>query len=235
MTEGINVQQALGLRVPPIAIGFFEEPPAGVSQRSSEAVPAGCAFWKEAQEGKSFYTLQPDHYNCTVGSYTHSIELPAERAQELESTLSFMVENEYLAMEEVPNIPRLPKAPKAVAYGPADAPGFDPDIVLISARPDQAMLIYEACLKAGAGNPMTNLVGRPSCAVLPLALNTDASSMSLGCRGNRLYAGLQENELYVAIPGDKWAGVQEEMERILKADSAMTGYYNQHARDIAAG
>lgn len=234
MTQ-LNLQQALSLRVPPIAIGFFDMAPAGIEKRAGEAVPAGCAFWQEAQNGASFYTTQEDHYNCAVGAYTHAIDLPAERADELQNTISFMVENEYLKMEEVPGIPRLPESPKAVAYGPVDAPGFEPDIVLIAAKPDQAMLLYEACLKAGAGNPMTNVIGRPSCAVLPLTLSTEASSISLGCRGNRLYAGLAENEIYVSIPADKWGRVQEEVQAILQADQAMSAFYNQHAKDVAAG
>lgn len=37
-----------------------------------------------------------------AGSYTHKIALPPERARELEGTIGFMVENNYLAMPEVP-------------------------------------------------------------------------------------------------------------------------------------
>jgi uncharacterized protein (DUF169 family) len=231
MTE--SIQRALGLRVPPVAIGFFDEPPPGVPRRAGEQAPAGCAFWQEAQQGRSFYTEPADHYNCAVGAFTHSIELPPERADELQNTVSFMVENEYLSMAEVPGIPRLENAPRAVAYGPADAPGFEADAILVNARPEQAMLLYEACLKAGAGNPMTNTTGRPSCAVLPFTLSEGNAAMSLGCRGNRLYAGLREDELYVAIPAAYWPSVAEHLEAILRADDAMSGYYDRHAKDVA--
>ena len=131
-----------------IAIGFFDSPPPGVPRWSGGAVPAGCTFWRKALDGQTFYTLPADHYNCAVGSHTHKIPLPAERAHELTDTIGFMAQNKYVAMEEVPGIPTLGQAPGAVAYGPIEGAGFKADVVLIAAKPAQAMLIYEAALKA---------------------------------------------------------------------------------------
>jgi len=75
----------LGLYKPPIAIGFFESPLAGVlrSEGGSEArsVAAGCVFWDKVMKGQTFYTIPSDHDNCAVGSYTHKFALPAERAR----------------------------------------------------------------------------------------------------------------------------------------------------------
>ena len=48
-----------------------------------------------------------DHLNCPVGSYTHAIDLPPDRAAELEQALSLMAGIGYVRMEEVPSIPRL--------------------------------------------------------------------------------------------------------------------------------
>ena len=111
---------------------------ASLVSASGEAVSAGCTFWKLAMEGQTFYTVSSDHYNCAVGSYTHKISLRVERAQELEGTIGFMVENNYLAMEEVPGIPVLQDSPQAVAYGPADSVPFAADVVVV-AKPAQAM------------------------------------------------------------------------------------------------
>ena len=54
---------------------------------------------------RSFYTVAADHYNCPIGSYTHNIALPPERAPELEQTFSLMASLGYVKMEEVPGIP----------------------------------------------------------------------------------------------------------------------------------
>ena len=104
-----------------IAIGFFDLPPPGVPRWQGGAVPAGCVFWDKAMRGQTFYTLPADHYNCAVGSHTHNIPLPAERAQELPQTLTFMTGLGYLKMDEVPGIPQLPRTPGAVVYAPLGA------------------------------------------------------------------------------------------------------------------
>ena len=167
MIQTRDVQEMLGLRARPVAIAFLTDPPADVQPWRGPAQPAGCAFWRKAQDGESFYTVPTDHFNCAVGPYTHAIDLPPERAEELNQTLGLMVDNGYIEMAEVPAIPRLDRAPACVAYGPADAAGFAPQVVLLTANPAQAMLIYEAALRIGAAAAPTNLLGRPSCAVLP--------------------------------------------------------------------
>jgi uncharacterized protein (DUF169 family) len=223
-----NVQELLGLSKPPVAIGFLDSPPAGVGAWSDGPVPAGCFFWKKAQEGQTFYTIPSDHYNCAVGAYTHNIALPEERSGELEQTVGFMVGNGYIRMEEVPGIPTLPATPAVIAYAPVDSAPFVPSVVVIAAQPALAMLLYEAVLRAGAGTALINTLGRPGCAVLPLSLQTGAATFSLGCKGNRTFTGLPDEEMYLSIPGNQWAAVVEQVARIHQANQAMGDYYNQH-------
>ena len=75
----IDVQQLLGLRQQPIAIGFLPSVPAGLPRWDGPALAAGCGFWPRAMAGRSFYTLAADHFNCAVGCHVHRFELPAER------------------------------------------------------------------------------------------------------------------------------------------------------------
>lgn len=234
MTQALDVQRLLGLRVPPIAIAFLSEPPTGLQRWAGPDQPAGCAFWQRAQAGESFYTVPADHYNCAVGAYTHAIDLPPERAVELNATIGLMVENGYIEMAEVPGIPRLDRQPAAVAYGPADAAGFAPDLVLLALNPAQAMLVYEAALRAGAGAAVTNLLGRPSCAVLPLTMSSGQAGVSLGCAGNRLYAGLREDELYVTVPGPRWDDFKARLAEIVGVNQRMGRYYREHEAEIAS-
>lgn len=208
-----------------IAIGFFDSPPPGVPRWQGGAVPAGCVFWEKAMSGQTFYTLPADHYNCAVGSHTHGIPLPAERAHELNETIVFMARNNYVATEEVPGIPTLARSPGAVAYGPMEGAEFKADVVLIAAKPAQAMLIYEAALKAGAGGTIANALGRPACAVLPLTMASRQASLSLGCKGNRTFTGLADEEMYVAIAGDKWEAVLEKLAEASEANAAMERFY----------
>jgi hypothetical protein len=54
---------AFELRRRPIAIAFQDAPPAGIAKFAG-TVPSGCSFWKIAAEGRPFYTVPSDHYNC---------------------------------------------------------------------------------------------------------------------------------------------------------------------------
>jgi uncharacterized protein (DUF169 family) len=229
-----SLQTRLGLERPPVAVGFFDAPPPGVSPWRGGPVPAGCVFWREAQQGNVFYTIPSDHYNCAVGAYTHGIPLPVARAAELEQTVRLMVENGYLRMEEVPGIPTLKETPAFIAYGPAEANAFPADLVLVAARPSQAMLLYEAALAAGAGSALMSTLGRPGCAVLPLALGNGTAALSFGCKGNRTYTGLPDDEMYLCIPGKTWAAVADRLESILAANQAMESCYRAKQASITA-
>ncbi len=219
-----RVREQLELRVPPVAIGFFADPPAGVEHYSDEPVPAGCTFWQLAQQGLTFYTLPEDHL-CAVGSYTHSLTPSGVAPIDLQNTVQFMVENDYLREEEVPAIPTLDRAPEVVAYAPADAAVFEPSVVVVAVEPGRAMVLFEAALRAGAGDPATTILGRPGCGVIPQAANSGRAALSFGCIGNRTYTGLPDNELYLAIPGDKWEAVAGAVEEITSANASMESYY----------
>src|SRR6185436_10868952 len=88
-----TIAKAFELRRRPVAIAFKDAAPAGIAKFAG-TMPSGCSFWRIAAEGATFYTVPSDHYNCAVGSHTHNIELPRERADELEQTISFMTKSE---------------------------------------------------------------------------------------------------------------------------------------------
>ncbi|HZS45593.1 MAG TPA: DUF169 domain-containing protein [Blastocatellia bacterium] len=233
MSNTSRVKDILRLSKSPIAIGFFDVAPNNLKQWSAGQVPAGCTFWQKAMDGESFYTVPSDHYNCAVGSYTHKIDLPPDRGNQLEQTVGFMVESGYLSMSEVPGIPTLNKTPNFIAYAPADKAEFKPDVVIVAANPAQAMLLYEAALKAGAGNALTNVLGRPGCAVLPLTMSTGRASLSFGCKGNRTFTGLPDEEMYVCVTGDKWPAVADKIIEAYEANAKMEKHYLEHKAQFA--
>ena len=152
-----------------------------------------------AAAGRTFYTVPRDHHNCAVGSHTHRIALPPDRAHELDQTLGFMAGLGYLRMDEVPGIPQLPEAPGAVIYAPLGDTPVDPDVVLVAGRPAPLMRLLEAALRAGIRSSVP-FMARPTCMALPAALASGVTA-STGCIGNRVYTDLGDDELYVAVPG----------------------------------
>jgi uncharacterized protein (DUF169 family) len=225
-----RVTDTLRLERRPVAVAFREAAPSGVA-RFSGSMPSGCSFWPLAMRGRVFYTVPSDHYNCAVGSHTHNIPLPAERAQELPQTLTFMTGLGYLKMDEVPGIPQLPRTPAAVVYAPLGATPVDPDVVVFVGRPGRLMLLQEAALRAGAGARVPFLA-RPTCAALPAALGGGAVA-STGCIGNRVYTDVADDELYVAIAGRDLGRVVDELATIVHANTTLADYHRERRRTLA--
>src|SRR6267142_4147570 len=221
---------ALGLQRRPVAVAFRPSPPPGVPKFSGTE-PSGCSFWRLAAAERTFYTVPADHHNCPIGSYTHNIPLPPERAAELPQTLGLMTELGYLKMEEVPGIPRLPETPGVVVYGPLAESPVDPDVVLVAGRPGRVMLLQEAALRAGIAAPAP-LLGRPTCMAFPASLAQGVIATT-GCVGNRVYTDLGEDELYVVIPGKDVARVADEAQTIANANLKLSEYHRGRRQTLA--
>ena len=52
--------------------------------------------------------------------------------------------------------------------------------------------------------------------------------VSFGCKGNRTFTGLPEEELYLAIPGAKWEAVVAAAAGIVAANGTMEAHYKAH-------
>ena len=94
----------LGLERRPVAITAMTAVPQGVGKFTGTA-PSGCSFWRLASEGRTFYTIPSDHYNCAIGAYTHNIPLPPGREQELPETLGFMTGIGYIRWKKCRDSP----------------------------------------------------------------------------------------------------------------------------------
>jgi uncharacterized protein (DUF169 family) len=215
---------ALRLQRRPVAVAFRESAPLGVPKFTG-VTPSGCSFWRIAAEGRTFYTIATDHFNCPIGSYTHNVPVPEHRATELPQALQLMTGVGYIKMEDIPGIFRLPSAPATIIYAPlADAP-VDPDVVLFAGRPASVMLLEEAAVRVGVAAPLP-MLGRPTCMAIPAAL-AQGTVASAGCIGNRTYTGLGDDELYVAVPGRDLLRIAEEVETVAAANQKMAEYHRE--------
>jgi uncharacterized protein (DUF169 family) len=223
MTAARQLQDLLGLKAPPVAVTFQEKPPASVPHIAA-AGPSSCTYWKRAAEGHTFYTEAPDHYNCPIGAYTHGVDLPPAQMQELQGVVGTMVGLGYIRSEEVPGIPRRESRFGVAVYSPLTEAGEEVDVVLVRGNASQVMLLQEAAQAAGVagGSP---LMGRPTCAALPLAMSTQQGVASLGCIGNRVYTEMADDELYYALPGRHVAAVVEKLAGIVHANRELEKYH----------
>src|SRR5450432_4383812 len=212
---------AVAMERRPVAVAYLDAAPNGV-ERFEGSEPSGCSFWRVAVDGRTFYTVPENHFNCAVGAYTHNITLSPEREAETGQTLQMMFELGYVKPEEVPQIPRLAKAPAVVVYSPlGDAP-VAPDVVLFVCKPQSAMLLNEAANRAGVASGAPAL-GRPTCMALPASLQLGAI-FSLGCIGNRTYKGLGADQLYFVLRGKDLSAVAEALAVVIGANAALRDY-----------
>jgi uncharacterized protein (DUF169 family) len=227
MSDYVRLEQTLTdtlqLTRRPVAVSFVDAPPAGVS-RLEGSRPSGCTFWGMAADGRIFYTVPADHYNCSIGSYTHNIPLPPDREQELTQTLTLMGEIGYLRMEEVPGVPRLSVTPAVTVYAPLAVTPTAPDVVILAGTPAGLMLLHEAAARMKM--PAVPLLGRPTCMAVPAAMTSGVAS-SLGCVGNRVYTGLHDEEFYSVIRGNVLQGLMDEIGTIIAANVMLSEYHRE--------
>jgi uncharacterized protein (DUF169 family) len=101
-------------------------------------------------------------------------------------------------------------------------------VVLVRGNAQQLMLLAEAAQAAGvAGTGAT--MGRPTCAVLPEAINSDRTAASFGCVGNRVYTGATDTEAYYAIPGSHLGIVEETLAVIVRANQELETFHRARA------
>lgn len=218
-----RLQTLLQLTYPPIAITFSSSPPPNVP-RVETSEPASCAYWRMASEGKVFYTQASDHYNCPIGAHTHGIELPEPNQKELEGIVQTMIGLQYIKQEEIAQLPRRRDTFGIAIYAPLDKAGEEIDIALIRGTVKQLMILVEAAQAAGVEHT-TSVMGRPTCAVLPEAIQSKQITTSLGCIGNRVYTGLGDDEAYMAIPGTKLSLVIEKLAALVHANEQLEAFH----------
>lgn len=223
MSAATQLTELLDLRRQPIAIALRETAPDGVD-RIDETAPSGCTYWKLAAEGRTFYTEAADHFGCPVGAHTHGIDLPEDKAAELQGLIGTMVELEYLDPAEVAGIPRLPEQFAAVVYAPLATADFEPDVVMVSGTAKQMMLLAEAAHAAGVSCD-TSMVGRPTCAAIPAVLDSGRTATNLGCIGNRVYTELADDELYFAFAGGQLDAIVGKLATIVHANRELEKFH----------
>jgi uncharacterized protein (DUF169 family) len=224
-----SLAELLNLTAPPVAIAFVDTAPPGVPHVASPEA-AGCGYWRRAIAGEVFYTVADDHKSCSVGAHTHSVPLSPSEKKGLMALVDTMVGLEYLTMEDVGQIPTRQTPLDVAVYAPLDAAPVPPDVVLVRGNARQLMLLAEAAQAAGVAGAGPSM-GRPTCAVVPEAINAARTSASFGCVGNRVYTGASDDEAYFAIPGAQLHAVEEKLAVVVRANHELEKFH----RDRAAG
>ncbi|MCW5980610.1 MAG: DUF169 domain-containing protein [Bryobacteraceae bacterium] len=224
---------ALRLSLPPIAVCLSESEAVSAPRYEGKRVPAGCVFWQEAVQGP-FVTEPLDHGLCSIGMYTHNMELSAQARQDLGDALKVFADIGYLPADQVPGIPVLAGQPRRVVYGPLASVSAPPDVVLLFVEPDQALIVTEATQVVDGG--VAPAMGRPACAAIPAAVNGGRAALSLGCCGARTYLdALGPTVQMFALPGARLAEYVRQISTFSRANTTLARFHQLRRRDVERG
>jgi uncharacterized protein (DUF169 family) len=207
---GTEMRSLLGLEDPPVGISFSETPPKGI-RKNEESVPSGCVFWIRGFKD-NFYTDRKDHMNCNIGSFTHGFLAPQDVSLDACMDIALFDKVGYFPASEFGGVYRMKADPRFVSYGPLDKIAFEPDVVLVVAEPNQAMLM-------GESSGSMNLMGAPTCQAIPFAYNDHKVAFSLGCVTNRIRTGIKPTQMVVTIPREELMGFTTNLRARVKANN----------------
>src|SRR3954470_18334823 len=221
----LDLQELLGLAVPPVAIAFISHIPAGIDriQRShpsptadgrTGAAAASCVFWIEGTKGV-FATEAQDHGNCSVGSLTHGFKTMQEIAGNAD--VAALCETGWVTPEAVAKIAVVRERPKCVVYGPLRDMPVEPSVILLRLNGKQQMLLHDAW-------PGLRFEGKPQCHIIPIAKESGEIAVSVGCMLSRVRTGISNNEVTCAVPASRVSQLIERLRAARSADIAVAAY-----------
>ncbi|MGH2963794.1 MAG: DUF169 domain-containing protein [Solirubrobacterales bacterium] len=202
-----RLQAALGVKTEPIAISVSNAEAVGAD---APKVQAGCMFWDRASHG-AFSTTADDHSGCSIGSYTHGLISLAQAAQT--DDVNALLETGWVEGPDLAKTASLADRPGAIAYSPLAKAAFAPAAVLVRLDMEALMILADAC-------PELEMVGKPQCQIVPLAIDAGRVVASFGCAVSRTRTGMKRGETTCAIPGDQLADVLQRLEEVATAGDA---------------
>jgi uncharacterized protein (DUF169 family) len=221
----LDLQELLGLAVPPVAIAFISHVPAGIEriQRTTPprtadgrtgAVAASCVFWIEGTRGV-FATEAEDHGNCSVGSLTHGFKTMEEIAQNAD--VAALCETGWVTPEAVAKVAVVREKPTSIVYGPLRDIPVEPSVILLRLNGKQQMLLHDAWRGL-------RFEGKPQCHIIPIAKESGELAVSVGCMLSRVRTGMSNNEVTCAIPASRMSLLIERLRAARAADNAVAAY-----------
>ena len=233
-TWHLDLQDLLGLAVPPVAIAFISHVPAGIGRIErtmppatadgrTGAVAASCVFWVEGTQGV-FETTAEDHGNCSVGGLTHGFKTMAEIAHNAD--VAALCETGWITPDAVAKIAVVRDKPKSIVYGPLRDTPIEPSVILLRLNGKQQMLLHDAW-------PGLRFEGKPQCHIIPIAKESGEIAVSVGCMLSRVRMGMSNNEVTCAIPASRVSSLIERLRAARAADNAVAAYAAEDCKRFA--
>ena len=224
-TWHLDLQELLGLAVPPVAIAFVGQVPAAIGRIKrtmpppttdgrTGAVAASCVFWIEGTQSV-FVTVAEDHGNCSVGCLTHGFKTMEQIAHSAD--VAALCETGWVTPEAVAKVAVVREKPTSIVYGPLRDMPVEPSVILLRLNGKQQMLLHDAWRGL-------RFEGKPQCHIIPIAKESGELAVSVGCMLSRVRTGMSNNEVTCAIPASRVSALIERLRAARAADNAVAAY-----------
>jgi uncharacterized protein (DUF169 family) len=224
--------KSLDLRQAPVALSFTETLPSGVNPPAVR-VAAGCRFWEDGAQA-AIATTAADHTLCSIGMYTHNLEMSPAQQIDLGDALKVFGDLDYVTQADLAQIPVLATRPQYVVYAPLASAPLLPDVVLLFVNAQQTLVLCEAAQQVE--NQTSPAMGRPACAVVPQVVNTGRAALSLGCCGARAYLDvLSDGVAMFAMPGVNLESYVRRIEVLARANQVLSTFHALRRQSVGAG
>jgi uncharacterized protein (DUF169 family) len=202
MTVDLSIFHRFGFDIPPVGVKFDVFKPKQIAQLDKKA--AFCEMLKVAQEGRSFYATKEDH-ECKAGLIPLGMAEPNPIFDSGQIGPRLGVYDDARANRKIyTDMYQLQKdTVKYVIFSSLDQLSFDPDLLIVTAKPHQAEIILRAMsYRTGkAWNAKgTTVVGCVYLYMYPYLtgeLNLLIGGLHHGMRARQLYP---EGWLFLSIP-----------------------------------
>ena len=233
-TWHFDLEDLLGLAVPPVGIAFLRDYPDGIhhiertmppatADGRTGAAAASCVFWIDGTRGV-FATMAADHGNCSVGGLTHGFKTIAEIAHNAD--VAALCETRWVTVEAVAKIEVVREKPQSIVYGPLRDMPVEPSVILLRLNGKQQMLLHDAW-------PGLRFEGKPQCHIVPIAKESGEIAVSLGCMLSRVRTGMSNSEVTCAIPVGRVSLLIERLRAARAADTAVAAYAAEDSKRFA--
>ena len=210
-----KVCKRLGLESSAVGVKYSTKPPEGIERLDHKK--RLCEMLRYAQEGNAFYAGTEDHL-CGAGLYSLGKDLlPVYTSGEYGAGLEFF-DSPRAASRLYDHIPRLEarRAIEYVALAPLDKVEYNPDLLIVAAREEQAEVLLRAMSYSTGKMWTSKSTGVIGCAwlfVYPYVTGelNFTPVLSLGMRALKVF---EPGRFLISIPFDMLPGMLESLRKM---------------------
>ena len=216
------LMDALGMEKSPVAVKLINENEEFPACAKEYVHPIRhCVSVHMASLGAVFYLTREKHA-CSAAKAALGIEpLPVKVSDGTVPYMHGLASSKEVAARIMSEIPKLPAGSvKGTLLAPLEKAFFEPDVVILTVTPKQAMWVANSLLFAKGGPRISaNFAGmQAACAdSTTLPVQSGKVNFSLGCYGCRSAGKLADGEMYAGIPIGKLEAVVEGLKGLRRA------------------